>query len=149
MTTKLTLATLIATALLVACSASDRPADTAAATPAPATAPAVSAPPPTAPAPEPAPAAPVGGDTIAGWYMEHGDMGMFQRCGQDAQLGVDSAELRAEARKFGLEPNTPVYVRVVGTSDGSKVSVTRVEQFGSPTPVRDCGLTGVVTPAGE
>jgi hypothetical protein len=80
--------------------------------------------------------------------MEHGDMGMFQLCGHEQQLTVDSADLRARAKEFGLEPNTPVYTRLTGSSDGSTFTVTGIEQFGSPEPVRDCGLTGVVMPSG-
>ena len=75
-------------------------------------------------------------------------MGMLQLCGQSQQLTVESADLRAQAESFGLEPNTPVYVRVAGSTDGSNFTVTRVEQFGSPTPVSDCGLAGVVMPSG-
>jgi hypothetical protein len=79
--------------------------------------------------------------------MEHGTMGMFQPCGQQTQLAVDSAELRQRAKDFGLEPNTPVYVRLSGTSDGARFTVARVDQFGSPDPVRDCSMTGTMTPA--
>jgi hypothetical protein len=79
--------------------------------------------------------------------MQHGDMGMFQPCGQEKQLTVDSAELRQRAREFGLEPDMPVYVRLSGTSDGAGFAVTRVDQFGSPDPVRDCSMTGTMTPS--
>jgi hypothetical protein len=102
------------------------------------------APAPTAPAADPAAPA---GEAMAGWYMQHGDMDMFQTCGQTQSLTVDSADLRARAKEFGLEPNTPVYVRVHGTIEGTTLSVVHVEQFGSDTPVNDCGLTGVVTPS--
>jgi hypothetical protein len=100
------------------------------------------------PAPTPAvdPAAPAAGEAMAGWYMQHGAMDMFQTCGQTQSLTVDSADLRARAKAFDLQPNTPVYVRVHGTIEGTTLSVVHVEQFGSDTPVTDCSLTGVVTP---
>ncbi len=85
-----------------------------------------------------------------GWYMERAGQGLFQSCGQSQQLRVSaSAELRSKARDFGLDENTPVYVRLSGvqSADGTELVVSQVEQFGSTTPVRDCGLTGVVTPA--
>ena len=131
-----------------ACTATDRPAD---ASGTPAQAPAATAPPPPAPAPAPTPAPEPATPTAnatraqAGWYMEHGDMGMFQPCGQEKPLTVDSADLRQRAREFELEPNTPVYVRLSGTSDGTTFTVTHVDQFGSPEPVRDCSMTGTVT----
>ena len=84
---------------------------------------------------------------MAGWYMQHGAMDMFQTCGQTQSLTVDSADLRARAKAFDLQPNTPVYVRVHGTIEGTTLSVVHVEQFGSDIPVTDCGLTGVVTPS--
>ncbi len=79
--------------------------------------------------------------------MEHGGVGRFQPCGQSQPLSVDSAELRARAKAFSLQADTPVYVRVFGTTDGSVLTVSGVQQFGSPTPVRNCGMTGVVLPA--
>ena len=103
---------------------------------------------PTAPTPtEPDPAAAPTAEAMAGWYMQHGDMGMFQTCGQTQSLTVDSADLRTRAKDFGLEPNTPVYVRVHGTIEGTTLSVMHVEQFGSDTPVKDCAMTGVVMPS--
>ena len=139
-------------ATLAACTASDNaPATQATA----ATAPSVEPAPAPAPPPEPAPATepvaaptPAASDVIAGWYMEHGGMAMFQRCGNDTQLSVDSADLRARAKDFGLDEGNPVYVRVAGTISGNTLTVASVEQFGSPTPVRDCGMTGVVMPSG-
>lgn len=85
-----------------------------------------------------------------GWYMERAGQGLFQSCGQSQQQRVSGlAELRSRARDFGLEENTPVYVRLSGvqSADGTELVVSQVEQFGSTTPVRDCGLTGVVIPA--
>lgn len=86
----------------------------------------------------------------AGWYMERAGQGLFQSCGQSQQQRVSgSAELPSKAREFGLDENTPVYVRLYGvqSADGNELVVSRVEQFGSATPVSDCGLTGVVIPA--
>ena len=90
------------------------------------------------------------GKSYAGWYMERAGEGLFQPCGQSQQQRVSgSAELRSKARDFGLDENTPVYVRLSGvqSADGKELVVSQVEQLGSPTPVRDCGLTGVVIPA--
>ncbi len=91
------------------------------------------------------------GQSFAGWYMEHAGQGMFQACGDSKHIGVSGAteELRKRASAFGLEENIPVYVRLIGvqTASGDAIEVSRVEQFGSDTPVRDCGLTGVVIPA--
>jgi pyruvate/2-oxoglutarate dehydrogenase complex dihydrolipoamide acyltransferase (E2) component len=127
---------------IAACSAADRPAETASAPAAPAPVPATAPAPATTPTPTPASTAV---EALAGWYMEHGDTGTFQPCGQPTSLTVDSADLRQRAREFGLEPETPVYVRLSGTTEGSTFSVTRVDQFGSPEPVRDCSMTGTVT----
>ncbi len=88
--------------------------------------------------------------SFAGWYMERAGQGLFQACGQSRQWRVSgSPELRSKARDFGLEENTPVYVRVTGTqaASGNELAVSQVEQFGSTTPVRNCGMTGVVIPA--
>jgi hypothetical protein len=128
-----------------ACSATDRSAESSGAPAGPAAAPAPAATPPPAPAPTPADPTTNASEAQAGWYMEHGDMGMFQPCGQEKSLTVDSADLRQRAKDFELEPNTPVYVRLSGTSDGSTFTVTGVDQFGSPVPVRDCSMTGTVT----
>lgn len=109
----------------------------------------------------PAAEEPARSDTIAttsgqeyrGWYMEHGGKGMLHACGQSQQWNVDSPALHSQAKEFGLDEDTPVYVRVLATqsADGGELMVARIEQFGSPTPVRDCAMTGVVTssPTGE
>lgn len=83
----------------------------------------------------------------AGWYLEHAGQSRFQPCGQSESLRIsDAADLPARAKAFGLDEDTPVYVRVKGTLSGNELQVVAVEQFGSPTPVRDCGLTGVAIP---
>ena len=90
------------------------------------------------------------GQSYTGWYMEQAGQGVFQLCGQSQQWRVsESAELRAKAREFGLDQDSPVYVRLVGvqSANGNELKVSRVDQFGSPTPVRNCGMTGVVIPA--
>lgn len=89
-------------------------------------------------------------DVLAGWYWQSGEQGLFQSCGQSRQWAVASSEaLREGARAFGLEPEMPVYVRVVGklSSAAGELVVSRIEQFGSPTPVRNCPMTGVVAPS--
>lgn len=130
-----------------ACSG-DKPTNASATDTAP---PAASAPatPADTPAPAPAvdPASPPSSEAMVGWYMQHGEAGMFQTCGQTQSFTVSSDDLRARAKAFDLQPNTPVYVRVHGTIEGTTLSVVHVEQFGSDTPVTDCGLTGVVTPS--
>jgi hypothetical protein len=62
------------------------------------------------------------------------------------------ADLQGRAKRFGLQDDTPVYVKLLANVSGGagstkKVDVLEVVQFGSPTPVRDCSMTGVVTPA--
>jgi len=82
-----------------------------------------------------------------GWYMEHGSQSTFQPCGQSAQWPIArSADLAAKAKAFDLQPDTPVYVRVSGYTKAGALNVSRVDQFGSPEPVRDCAMTGVVIP---
>lgn len=82
-----------------------------------------------------------------GWYMEHRGQASFQPCGQSWPWRVtESADLPAQARKFDLQPDTPIYVRVSGVQQGDTIAVISVEQFGSPIPVRDCAMTGVVIP---
>lgn len=82
--------------------------------------------------------------------MQSHGQGFFQFCGQERQVRItDSADLEERARRFGLQPDTPVYVQLRGTQSvsGDALAVARVEQFGSDKPVRNCGLTGVVTPS--
>jgi len=88
------------------------------------------------------------GDQIyIGWYMEHAGKGRFQPCGQSQPWQVSaSADLPERARKFELGEDTPIYVRVLGSVHGDEIAVSRVEQFGSPTPVRNCAMNGVVIP---
>lgn len=88
------------------------------------------------------------GTTLAGWYMEHAGQASFQPCGAALPLRVTAAaDLPKRARAFGLEQDTPVYVRVNGTMTEKEIAIDSVEQFGSPVPVRDCALNGVVLPA--
>lgn len=87
-------------------------------------------------------------ESHAGWYMEHAGQRMFQPCGQSQQWRVTApADLPARAKAFGLDQDTPVYVRLIGSAHGNEIDVSRVVQFGSTTPVRNCGLTGIVIPA--
>jgi hypothetical protein len=89
---------------------------------------------------------PGAGDSVAGWYLEQDGRPAFQPCSADAPLAVaPSAELVRRARAFGLEPDTPVYVRLQGAVRDDTFDVAAVEQFGSPTPIRDCPMNGVVT----
>jgi hypothetical protein len=90
------------------------------------------------------------GPVHAGWYVEHGRGALFRPCGAQRTWRISNvAALRVAAQDFGLQPDTPVYVRLQGSYDldAGALSVARVEQFGSPTPVRDCAMTGVVIDA--
>jgi hypothetical protein len=91
---------------------------------------------------------------LNGWFLQGASGGRLQPCGQSAQWPIgDMADLTSRAKAFGLQDDTPVYVKLLArVSDAGhiatkKVDVVRVEQFGSPTPVRDCAMTGVVMPA--
>ena len=80
--------------------------------------------------------------TMAGWYLQRGADATFQPCGA-AQLRVaDGAELRRRAADFGLQDGDPVYVQVFGARRDGAFHLSRVEQFGSTVPVRDCPMTG-------
>ena len=81
---------------------------------------------------------------VAGWYLQRGADATFQPCGA-AQLRVaDGAELRRQAADFGLQDGDPVYVQVVGARRDGEFHLSRVEQFGSTVPVRDCPMTGTM-----
>ena len=89
---------------------------------------------------------PARAETYAGWYTEHSGRGSFQPCGSATSLSVSQlGGLRARAKKFGLEADTPVYVRLSGVVSAvrNEFSLVRIEQFGSPTPVRDCPMSGL------
>lgn len=125
------------------------PADTGTAA-APAAAPAPSPTPVAtpAPAPLPAPAAPAAEQAYVGWYMEHGGQPMFQACGRSEMSNIGNAgELQARVKSSDIVPGNPVYVRFTGRSEDGTIRVAQVQQVGSPTPVRDCALPGVVTPS--
>ena len=114
-----------------------------------AAAPAVSAPSTSAPS-----AATPDAHPLNGWYLQGASGSRLQPCGQSVQWLIgDKADLQARAKSFGLQDDTPVYVKLLArvsdasSNSGKKLDVVRVEQFGSPIPVRDCGMTGVVTPA--
>ena len=80
---------------------------------------------------------------VAGWYAQNGARAILQPCGAAEQLAImDGAELRRRAAEFGLQDGDPVYVRVDGDRTSAGFRVARVEQFGSPVPVRDCPMTG-------
>lgn len=74
-----------------------------------------------------------------GWYMEHGDQGSFQLCGAQSQLRrlSQAGELPARAKAFGLEPNTPLYVRVTGILRDNALAVASVEHSARP---RRCAI---------
>jgi hypothetical protein len=89
---------------------------------------------------------------LAGWYSEHGASATLQPCGRNETWTIrDAGELSARARAFDLQSDTPVYVKlraqvsVDPATQAHAISVIHVVQFGSPTPVRNCALNGVVT----
>ncbi len=84
---------------------------------------------------------------LVGWYMQSAGGNSFQACGRSERWLIGrAADLRARAKAFGLEDDTPVYVKLQATTRAldKTIDVARVVQFGSPTPVRDCALDGVV-----
>lgn len=96
--------------------------------------------------PAPAPAATTARSYV-GWYMDHGDQPMFQACGSSEMSNIGNAgDLQAQVKASDIVPGNPVYVRFSGRSEGGTIQVAQVQQVGSPTPVRDCALSGVVTP---
>lgn len=90
---------------------------------------------------------------LTGWYLHGASGSRFQPCGKSEQWQVAAkADLETRAKAFGLQDDTPVYVKLLANMSGQgggkpTIDVVRVVQFGSPTPVRDCGMTGVVMPA--
>lgn len=80
---------------------------------------------------------------LAGWYVQDATHTTIQPCGEPDRLSVANAlELRKHAAKFGLQDGDPVYVRVEGSRTDRGFRLQRVEQFGSPTPIRDCPMSG-------
>ena len=112
-----------------------------------------SAPTNSASAPATSAASPADSPALSGWYLQGASGSRLQPCGQSVQWPIGKkSDLQARAKRFGLEDDTPVYVKLLAKISGSagstkKVDVLEVVQFGSPTPVRDCSMTGVVTPA--
>lgn len=75
---------------------------------------------------------------------------MLQPCGQGDPLNISgSSELTEKARSFRLTDGNPVYVRIKGEISGDTLAVSKVEQFGSPKPVTNCAMTGMVVPNGK
>jgi hypothetical protein len=88
--------------------------------------------------------------SIVGWYVEHAGQAMLQPCDQGDPLNISwSSELTEKARSFGLTDGNPVYVRIKGEISGDTLAVSKVEQFGSPEPVTNCAMTGMVVPDGK
>ncbi|MFZ5656209.1 MAG: hypothetical protein ACOY37_03985 [Pseudomonadota bacterium] len=79
------------------------------------------------------------GGVQAGWYRG----GSFQPCGSTQTYRVDStADIEAKIRAGKMSASDPVYVRLEGSVADGGFKLTRVAQVGSPTPVRDCPMTG-------
>lgn len=82
---------------------------------------------------------------VTGWYVQDATRGFLQPCGAPSGLVVVNAgELRKQAAAFGLQPGDPVYVRVQGIRTAGEFRLGRVEQFGSPSPIRDCPMNGTM-----
>lgn len=84
---------------------------------------------------------------LAGWYIQSASESSLQPCGRSERWPIGrAADFRARAKAFGLDDDTPVYVKLQATTrpPGNTIDVARVVQFGSPTPVRDCAMAGVV-----
>lgn len=80
-----------------------------------------------------------------GWYTD----GTFRACGDARALRVDKRDqIDAQVRKSGMSAGDPVYVRLEGMAMADGFMLTRVAQVGSPTPVRDCPMTGTTTQVG-
>lgn len=78
----------------------------------------------------------------AGWYRS----GRFQPCGSTQTYALDAtADIDSKIREGKMSAGDPVYVRLAGTARGDTFTVRRVERVGSPTPVRDCPMTGTTT----
>jgi hypothetical protein len=82
------------------------------------------------------------GGAQAGWYRG----GTFQPCGSTQPLKVSQTrDIDAKIRAGDMSATDPVYVRLEGSAANGTFNVTRVAQVGSPTPVRDCPMTGTTT----
>jgi hypothetical protein len=82
-------------------------------------------------------------EPLAGWYTQLPDRARFQPCGdRESLVVIGDAELRKRAAAFGLEDGLPIYVRMRGVRTAGEFHPAGVEQFGSPTPIRDCPMTG-------
>ena len=87
-------------------------------------------------------AAEAGAQAIRGWYVA----GRLQPCGEPARVLRDAAALDAALLEQDMDEGSPVFVRVevAPAADGDRL--LRIVQVGSPTPVRDCPMTGTSTP---
>ena len=92
-----------------------------------------------------APMADAGG-AQAGWYSA----GTFRACGSATAMKVDkAADIDRQIKAGGMSAGDPVYVKLEGMPMGKgDYMVTRVVQVGSPTPVRDCPMSGTTTQSG-
>lgn len=82
---------------------------------------------------------------VTGWYVQDAARASLQPCGTANHLTVvNGGELRKQAADFGLQAGDPVYVRVQGIRTAGEFQLGRVEQFGSPTPIRDCPMSGTM-----
>ncbi len=83
--------------------------------------------------------------TLAGWYLQAGDRATLQPCGEGLRLAlIQAAPLRQRAADAGMQPGNPIYVRLTGVRSAGEFKLTKVEQFGSPTPIRNCPMSGTM-----
>ena len=75
---------------------------------------------------------------VAGWYSH----GRLQPCASPAMPVEDAAELDRRIRAAGMSPDDPVYVRVEAATTDGGLRIERIVQIGSPTPVKDCPMSG-------
>lgn len=81
----------------------------------------------------------------AGWYRD----GTFQPCGRAENLKLSgTAQIESEIQVGGMQAGEPVYIRLSGERRDDVFQVKQVVQVGSPTPVRDCPMTGTVIQGG-
>jgi hypothetical protein len=82
-------------------------------------------------------------ETLAGWYTQSSAQAHFQPCGdRESLVVIGDTELRKRAIAFGLQEGLPVYVRLQGVRAAGEFRPSHIEQFGSPTPISDCPMTG-------
>ena len=81
---------------------------------------------------------------LADLYDEHGNLLPVKQWPIAWRTGLVAGVETVQDRDGEDAEGNPVYVRVKGEISGATLSISDVEQFGSPEPVMDCAMTGVV-----